>query len=360
MSKWIIFKHASTGVISGVRWTGVGLLLIFCLILLSGGIHVVSAGSTDLYQVTVTITSAIPNPVTIGNPTQVSVKVSASGAPGVPTGVVEVKSGQQLVCQIDLDASGEGACNLAFATSGVIPLKAVYPGDTSFLPGVSASLELEVMDLNGDILFYRHDFETPAGSEWCLLRQDVTPTGRSFLGQFSNETACLLLKDLPQHTWLKISFDLFLIRSWNGNQEIWRPNSPNGPGLTQPESAEVDWVVGPDRFRVQADGLALLGTTFANYPAFPQAYPGSYPGGIYPTQTGAAEINTLGYNFDAGPMNSVYHLTFVLQHSSSQLALDFSALGLQEITNESWGLDNLQVAYNRLPVQWIFLPLLSR
>jgi Bacterial Ig-like domain (group 3) len=308
----------------------------------------------------VTITSAIPNPVTIGNLTLVSVKVSAPGAPGVPTGIVEVKTGQQLVCQINLDPSGDGSCNLIFTASGVVPLKAVYPGDTSFLPGVSDVLELEVMDLNGDILFYRHEFETPVGSEWCLLRQDVTPTGRGFLGQFSNETACLVLKDIPQHTWLKVSFDLYLIRSWNGNQENWGPNSPNVPGFTSAEPFGADWVVGPDRFRVQADGRGLLTSTFANYPGFPQAFPGSYPGGDFPTQTGAQEINSLGYNFDYAPMDSVYHLTFVFQHSTSQLEMDFNALGLQEITNESWGLDNLQVAYNRLPVLSIYLPLLSR
>ena len=121
-----------------------------------------------------------------------------------------------------------------------------------------------------------------------------------------------------------------------------------------------DWVVGPDRFQIQADGRALLGSTFANYPSYPQAYPGSYPGGDYPTQTGAKEVNSLGYNFDSAPMDSVYHLAFVFQHSSDELELDFSALGLQEITNESWGLDNLQVVYNRLPVLSIYLPLLSR
>jgi len=360
MSKRIMFAHTRRGVATGAQWAGTGLLLILCLSLFSGGIHVVTAGSTDLYAVTVTITSAIPNPVTIGNPTQISVKVSAPGAPGVPTGVVEVKTGQQLVCQINLNASGEGSCNLVFSVSGVIPLKAIYPGDTFFLPGVSDVLDLEVMDLNGDILLYQHNFETPAGSEWCLLRQEVTPAGRGFLGQFSNETACLQLKNIPQHTWLKVSFDLYLIRSWNGNQENWGPYLPDAPGLSETEFLGPDSVVGPDRFQIQANGRLLLGTTFANYPGFPQAYPGSYPGGDYPTQTGAAEINTLGYNFDAGPMDSVYHLAFVLQHSSSQLALDFSALGLQEITNESWGLDNLQVVFNRLPVLKIYLPLITR
>ena len=360
MSNRIMNPHARTVTLINARRTGVGLLFILSLSLFFGGNQTVLAGSTDLYDVSVLITSAIPNPVTIGNPTLVSVKVSAPGAPGVPTGVVEVKTGQQLVCQIDLDPSGEGSCSLTLATSGVIPLKAIYPGDTSFLPGVSEVLDLEVMDLNGDILFYQQDFETPAGSEWCLLRQDVTPTGRGFLGQFSNETACLLLNDIPQHTWLKVSFDLYLIRSWNGNQELWGPTSPNAPGLSEAEPLSPDWVVGRDRFQVQADGSALLGSTFANYPTFPQAYPGSYPGGDYPTQTGAKETNSLGYRFDARPMDSVYHLDFVFQHSSAHLELDFSALGLQEITNESWGLDNLQVTYNRLPVLMIYLPLLSR
>jgi hypothetical protein len=353
MFKSIMSAHARTTVKTCALWAGAGLLLMLPLSLLSGGIQAVSAGSTDLYQVTVQITSALPNPVTIGNPALVSVKVSASGAPVTPTGVVEVKTGQQLVCQINLDASGAGSCNLIFAASGVIPLKAVYPGDTFFLPGVSEVLDLEVMDLNGDILFYRHDFEKPVGGEWCLLRQDITPTGRGFLGQFSNETACLQLKNIPQHTWLKLSFDLYLIRSWNGNTENWLPYSPNAPALPGAELANPGWVVGPDRFQIQADSLGLLNATFANYP-------GSYPGEDYPTQTGAAEINTLGYIFDVAAMDSVYHLTFVFQHDSAQLELDFSALGLQEIANESWGLDNLQVAYNRLPVFVTYLPLLSR
>jgi hypothetical protein len=360
MSKSIMFAHARTAAATGARWAGVGLLLVLSFSLFFGGIQAVSAGITDLYQVSMQITSAVPNPVTIGNPTLVSVKVSSLGGSAVPTGVVEVKTAQQVVCQINLDSLGEGSCNLLFSSSGIVPLRAVYPGDTSFLPGVSEILDLEVMDLNGDILLYQHDFETPAGSEWCLLRQDVTPSGRGFLGQFSNETACLQLKNIPQHTWLKVSFDLYLIRSWNGNQETWGPFSPNAPGLSGAELLGPDWVVGPDRFQIQADGRPLLETTFANYPNFPQAYPGSYPGGNYPTQTGAAEINKLGYNFDASPMDSVYHLAFVFQHSSSQLELDFSALGLQEITNESWGLDNLQVAFNRLPVFWTYLPLLSR
>ncbi len=360
MSKWIKNAQARSGARATDRGTGTVFVFILCLALLSGGTTAVSASSTDLYDVSVTITSAIPNPVTIGNPTSVSVKVSAPGAPGAPTGVVEVKTGQQLICQISLDLSGEGLCNLNFTASGVVPLKAVYPGDTSFLPGVSDVLNLEVMDLNGDILYYRQDFETPAGSEWCLLRQEVTPSGRGFLGQFSNETTCLTLKDIPQHTWLKVSFDLYLIRSWNGNQEILDLSSQNAPGYPNTELSDSGRVVGPDRFNIQANGRALLGSTFTNFPNFHQAFPGSYPGGDFPGQTGAEEVSSLGYTFDSTPMDSVYHLAFVFQHSSDQLELDFSALGLQEITNESWGLDNLQVAYNRLPVLSIYLPLLSR
>ena len=73
MSKWIVNTHARNSMATGARWAGTVFLFILCLALLSNGIDTVSASSTDLYEVSVTITSAIPNPVTIGNPTSVSV-----------------------------------------------------------------------------------------------------------------------------------------------------------------------------------------------------------------------------------------------------------------------------------------------
>jgi predicted extracellular nuclease len=191
---------------------------------------------------------------------------------------------------------------------------------------------------------YEEDFETPAGGEWgcSTIQQDVTPSGRGFLGQFGNQTVCLNLDNLPYHNWVTVSFDVYVIRSWNGNVV-----------------AENGATIGPDKWQLDADGQTLLLTTFANYQGHDQAYPGWHPGSSYPRFTGALEVNTLGYTDNATPMDSVYRLSFTFLHSGVDLKLDFSATGLQLLSNESWGLDNVNVQ-TLASLQQIFLPLLAR
>jgi hypothetical protein len=172
---------------------------------------------------------------------------------------------------------------------------------------------------------YFNDFEDIVGAEWSSGKTDVTPSVRArfFLGQFGNETITLTLSDLPTHTQVTVSFDLFILRSWDGNNQIY----------------------GPDIWQLKVDeGQTLLHTTFANAPPdlvdFMQAYPGAYPDHDYLPYTGAAEIKTLGYT-DAP--DSVYHLSYSFDHTASILSLDFSGQGLQGIKDESWGLDNVEV-----------------
>ncbi|WP_217359757.1 dockerin type I domain-containing protein, partial [Dolichospermum sp. UHCC 0352] len=61
---------------------------------------------------------------------------------------------------------------------------------------------------------------------------------------------------------------------------------------------------------------------------------------LYPGGTGAVENNTLGYNWVG---DSVYHLSYTFTNVSDALTLNFIGSGLQEITDESWGLDNVKV-----------------
>lgn len=124
------------------------------------------------------------------------------------------------------------------------------------------------------ILVYSNDFEGAVGAEWSSILTDTTPIGgRRFLGEFGNDTVTLSLSSLPLHAQISISFDLFIIRSWDGNRVILQGNP-----------------VGPDEwdFRV-AGGPALLHTTFSQHPPsglnFPQAYPDTYPGGSNPAHT---------------------------------------------------------------------------
>ncbi|MEX2187071.1 MAG: SdrD B-like domain-containing protein [Pirellulales bacterium] len=162
---------------------------------------------------------------------------------------------------------------------------------------------------------------------------DRTPQNqRGFLGPFAAETVTLDLDDMPAHSTLDISFDLFVIGSWNGNA-----GGPNGP----------------DRFQVRADGGTLLDTTFSNT-ATNQAYPGAFGIGNNPAKTGAAESNSLGYGQNgvpasqppANPADSVYHFSFSIPHVGSTLSLDFDAL-LATVANEfeQWGIDNVVVSF---------------
>ncbi len=196
---------------------------------------------------------------------------------------------------------------------------------------------------------YWSGFEFGAGSEfvasgvlatWSNATFSTTPgtvahAQDRFRGEFTNTTVTLGLSNLAAHSQITVSFDLYVIRSWDGNS-----------GGT----------FGPDIWSLAVDGETLLGTTFCIHPSGEgsQAYPDGFPGGEHPCGTGAAEEGTLGYTFNyAGfgvrPANNVYRLSFTFAHSSDALTLGFAASGLQGIADESWGLDNVIVSVGNEP-----------
>src|SRR5207237_9072517 len=129
------------------------------------------------------------------------------------------------------------------------------------------------------------------------------------------------------HTIVTLAFDLYVIRSWDGNGSN-----------------------GGERFIVDASGPSLINTGFANNDAKDQCYTDNCPAS-HPTKFGA-ETNTLGYDVGIGG-DAVYHLAFSFPHTDSSLTLHFIGTGLQDsttgdttfpgLTDESWGLDNVTV-----------------
>ena len=187
-------------------------------------------------------------------------------------------------------------------------------------------------------LIYSNDFEGVIGNEWSHMSTSTTPVGdRRFLGEFNPEAITFGLNDLPPHSELTLSFDLFILRSWDGSQ----------PGM-------------PDIWQLSvSDGPTLINTTFSNLHLgsalgyWPQAYPNDFPGGTNPSYTGAAEICTLGYTHPSidtdEPEDSVYQLTFTFPHLADSIVLEFSAsltegMDPSGVWDESWGLDNVTVA----------------
>lgn len=181
-------------------------------------------------------------------------------------------------------------------------------------------------------IIYSNDFESAVGSEWSANQLGITPVGnRQFLGQFGSETVSLSLNSLAQHSLVTVSFDLFIIESWDGDYL--------NPGI------------GPDFWSLNiAGGQTLLNETFSNTPTFgdhTQSYSPSGVAGTYLAHTGAAEIDSLGYSFYG---DSVYQLSFTFAHSASDIQFDFAGIGLQDLADESWGLDNVKVSTNAVSV----------
>lgn len=183
---------------------------------------------------------------------------------------------------------------------------------------------------------YADDFEEVPGPEWSQQRTERTPRGkRGFLGQFAREDVTLGLDRLPAHKWVRVSFDLFIIRTWDGYEtddglpDTWRLDVVGGPGLV----------------------CTSFHTTHPTMPTTPrQAYPDDLPG-RNPHGTGAKESITLG--FERPPkhpgdghwesMDSVYHLEALFPHAGATLSLRFAGEHLQSVEDESWGLDNVKV-----------------
>jgi hypothetical protein len=65
--------------------------------------------------------------------------------------------------------------------------------------------------------YYESDFEGAVGPEWSIQRTATAPRGQKYLGQFSNESVNLKFATLPATTMVRLTFDLYIIQSWDGN-----------------------------------------------------------------------------------------------------------------------------------------------
>ncbi|KAB0669631.1 PEP-CTERM sorting domain-containing protein [Oryzomonas sagensis] len=184
-------------------------------------------------------------------------------------------------------------------------------------------------------LIYSNNFEDTVGSEWSVNTTSVTPIGnRHFLGDFSNDSTTLTLSGLSAGL-ATVSFDVYFIRSWDGDNQAF----------------------GPDYFNVAINNSQLLHQSFSNGDLSMQS-----------NASQAAERYTLGYSYYNGlpgynvtysNMDSVYHFVLTLPSLSNLMAITFSGKGLQDnyvtgldgssYLDESWGLDNVIVDVAPVP-----------
>ena len=203
-------------------------------------------------------------------------------------------------------------------------------------------------ETNPLMVVFDEDFEDGAGTAWCHPITTQAPNGQRFLGEYGNLETCLTLDQLPFHYYLIMEFDLYILRSWDGAEVDHGVIYPN--------------IIGPDRWVFGVSGQEpLLTTTFSNWKDSKQHYPHTYLGGDLPSLSGASAVNTLGYTFGSFAMDSTYHMAYRIDHNAQSLHIDFIALWLQSIEDESWGLDNVRVTLVTIEQPFhSFLPIAPR
>lgn len=280
-------------------------------------------------------------------------------------------AGQVVTCTVGALPTGGTDAGWVVATAGPsapagnLVATATIASDAVHDPDASNNTDTDTIRVISMLNFYTEDFEEPVGSEWCVDRRDVTPIGaRNFLGQFGNETACLTLAGLIPHQSITVEFDVFVIRSWNGNVSDYPPDDPI---YARPDPDETDVVLepldpsgvnGPDHFKFFMEAIEQLHTSFSNLRDHPQSFPSWFKNGAFLRFSGAVEDRTLGYLYGDHRSDSVYHLLFTIPHNTPTLNLYWMAEGLQGLENESWGIDNVSITlYGQ--ISQIFLPIMT-
>ena len=148
----------------------------------------------------------------------------------------------------------------------------------------------------------------------------------------------LTLTNLPTHTSIDVDFLLAIINSWDGLSAI--------PPLSSINS--------PDFFNVRVDGALLFHESFDNVTATGTGQGYNPPAGV---QLTPRPFTDLGFSSPSTTLDSAWNLGLDsrfsnIPHTASTLTIDFFAdgAGFQGGTNESWGIDNLSVSLNGVPI----------
>jgi hypothetical protein len=171
------------------------------------------------------------------------------------------------------------------------------------------------------------------------LAVNVAPSGQRFLGRAGgndglfNDTVRLTLTGVPATGVAVVEFNLFIIRSMDGNE--------------------------PFVFNEDSIGFTAAFTFSNKKLAFQTEASQSYPWPGSPPLTGAQGVETLHYNVlnPTHYSDATYHLRFQLPYTvqanePNSIHFDFSMFGLApDITDESLGLDIVSVVIRKSTTQ---------
>jgi hypothetical protein len=185
---------------------------------------------------------------------------------------------------------------------------------------------------------YQADFKAMPGEEWSEGTPKTTPKGaRPYWGNFfPNNSPVLTVGDLPAHKLVRLTYDMLLLKSWDGSSPSF------GPSI-------MDITLG------EGDERSLMHATFSNMGMYPgsnneQTFPDNFLSRPYPAFTLATENQTLGFmqNFgqrghpyDDDP-SSVYHMVMTFPHEAGEIVVKWKTK-IKDGSYKGYGFMNMRV-----------------
>lgn len=187
--------------------------------------------------------------------------------------------------------------------------------------------------LEREELVYFNDFSKPdlsgfeSGRLYIFNRDTV-------LGFYHNEEVALNLENLPSHNLVRVTIDILIHDTWDGNQ--------------------FNGISGPDFWFFGIDNQEIFRTTFSNSACVStyclyQSYPDVFPRQFEP-KTGALSTALPGLCLLASVDNNTtrYSISKLVEHSNSKLRIYMnsdliSTNALDPICDESWSLAAIKI-----------------
>ncbi|MCJ8209808.1 hypothetical protein MUY27_08815 [Mucilaginibacter sp. RS28] len=187
-----------------------------------------------------------------------------------------------------------------------------------------------------DTVVYSNDFESGNLKDITSGTIEVY-NGTHVLGRYNKGSFTLNLNGLPKHDIIKISFDLYIHDSWDGNRSF------------------ADNAYGPDMWKMQVDNQTYINTTFSNDTCQPgyicpaQSYPLDYPANNNP-KTGAFRTDLPGVctQQPGVRVTTQYKIEKTIVHNAGSVKLQcldelIDKYEADQKCSESWSIDNLVV-----------------
>jgi hypothetical protein len=200
--------------------------------------------------------------------------------------------------------------------------------------GLSSCQQDTVCDCEGNDLVYSNDFTGEDINNFDNGKLFVFEN-KTLLGNYHNEEVSLNVPSLPTHNIVKVTVELYVHDSWDGNPD-------NGIG-------------GPDFWYMKVDGEEVMRTTFSNTVCgfgycLMQSYPEIFFRQNWP-KTGAIRTTLPGLCLFAGvPDNTtVYSISQLVSHTGQNVKITFGGDLLQTNSpdpkcDESWSVGKIEVS----------------